>query len=187
MAIDKAEIRAEIEADIWVWMREFVSVRNEFYNSKFAPCPYAQRALTMKTVDVVVWESGNVREFVSSAARAMTDRPDLTTRVMVLPPRAQDAWGFTDFVESLNGELIRHNVFLNTGVAKTTTSRYPGSAGKPYFIVVANGLQAVLQGAEQLQRTDYYQDWPAGQLDSVVGRRARLAALYGDRADTDDG
>jgi hypothetical protein len=183
MAVDVAAI----EADIWLWMREFVSVRNEFYGSKFAPCPYAQRALTLKTVDVVVWASGNFREFVGAAARAMQDQPHLTTRVIALPPRAQDAWGFTDFVESLNAELIPHNVFLNTGVAKTTTSRYPGSAGKPYFMVVANGLQAVLQGAEQLQRTDYYQDWPANQVDIVVGRRARLAALFLDRADANDG
>ncbi len=183
MAIDTAGI----EADIWMWMREFVSVRNEFYGSKFAPCPYAQRALTLKTVDVMVWESGNFREFVGAAARAMRDQRHLTTRVIALPPRAQDAWGFTDFVESLNAELIPHNVFLNTGVAKTTKSRYPGSAGKPYFMVVANGLEAVLQGAEQLQRTDYYQDWPSTQVDIVVGRRARMAALYADRAEGADG
>lgn len=177
----------EIAQDIWVWMREFVSVRNDFYGGKFAPCPYAQRALTVKSVDVVVWESGNFRAFVSDAARAMIDQPSLTTRVMALPPRAQDAWGFTDFVESLNAELIPHNVFLNTGVAKTTVSRYPGSDGRPYFMVVANGLQAVLQGAEQLQRTDYYEDWPATQVDIVVGRRARMAARYLGRAGTDGG
>ena len=177
----------EIEADIWVWMREFVSVRNEFYGAKFAPCPFAQRALTARTVDVVVWEAGNIREFVGSAARAMKEQPHLSTRVMALPPRAQDAWGFTDFVESLNAELIPHNVFLNTGVAKTTTSRYPGSAGRPYFMVVANALQAVLEGAEQLQRTNYYQDWPSTQIDIVVGRRARMAALYLDKAEAADG
>ena len=177
----------EIEADIWVWMREFVSVRNEFYGAKFAPCPFAQRALTLKAVDVVVWESGHVREFVSSAARAMRDQPNLSTRVIVLPPRVQNAWGFTDFVESLNAELIPHNVFLNTGVAKTTTSRFPGSAERPYFMVVANALQAVLQGSEQLQRTDYYRDWPATQVDIVVERRARMAALYINKAKTNDG
>lgn len=177
----------EIEAEIWVWMREFVSVRNEFYGAKFAPCPFAQRALTLQAVDVVVWGSGHVREFVGSAARAMRDQPQLSTRVMVLPPRVQDAWGFTDFVESLNAELIPHNVFLNTGVAKTTTSRYPGSAGKPYFIVVANALQAVLQGSEQLQRTAYYQDWPATQIEIVVGRRARMAARYTEKAAVNDG
>lgn len=177
----------EIEADIWVWMREFVSIRNEFYGAKFAPCPFAQRALTLKTVDVVVWESGHVREFVGFAARAMRNQPHLSTRVIVLPPRVQDAWGFTDFVESLNAELIPHNVFLNTGVAKTTTSRYPGSAGRPYFMVVANGLQAVLQGSEQLQRTDYYQDWPSTQVDIVVGRRSRMAVLYITNANANDG
>ncbi len=183
MAID---IEA-IEADIRVWMREFVSVRNEFYGSKFAPCPFALKALTAKTVDVVVWESGNVREFVAAAARAMIDQPSLTTRVITLPPRVQDAWGFSEFVECLNAELIPQNIFLNTGVAKMTRSSYPGSSGKPYFMVVANALQAVLQGAEQLRRTDYYENWPASQVEIVVERRARMAALYAEKAVDGDG
>ena len=183
MAIDSHAV----EVDIWVWMREFVSVRNEFYASKFAPCPFALKALTAKTVDVVVWESGNVREFVATAARAMIEQPSLTTRVIALPPRVQDAWGFSEFVESLNAELIPQNIFLNTGVAKTTSSRYPGSSGKPYFMVVANALQAVLQGAEQLQRTDYYENWPTTQVEIVVERRARMAALYAEKASDSDG
>jgi hypothetical protein len=168
----------EIEADIWSWMREFVTVRNAFYSEKFAPCPFAQRAVTTGTVDVAVWRSGDVREFVGAQAMSMRDAPELTTRVMTFPPRIQLAWGFNDFVDALNAELIPDNVFLNPGVAKNTMSRYPGSAGQPYFIVVANSLDAVLQGSELLQRTDYYDQWPASHFEFVVMRRSRLARCY---------
>lgn len=170
---------AEIEADVWTWMREFVSVKNEFYNAKFPPCPFAQKALLQQTVDVTVWQSGDVREFIRTSAEGMRAAPKLTTRVMAFPPRVQFAWGVSDFVESLNRELIADNIFLNTGVTKSTVSRYPGSQGNPYFIVVANSLEAVLQGSESLQRTDYYADWPKTHYEIVVERRAKMAARYG--------
>jgi hypothetical protein len=168
----------EIEADIWAWMRDFVSVRNSFYGGKFAPCPFAQRALTSQTVSVAVWRSDDVREFIRGQAVGMGDSATLTTLVMVFPPRTQMAWGLSDFVEALNTKLIPENVFLNTGIAKTTTSRYPGSAGRPYFVVVANSLEAVLRGSETLQRTEYYENWPRSQLEIVVERRARMASRY---------
>ena len=61
-------------------------------------------------------------------------------------------------------------------------SRYPGSAdNEPYFIVVANRLDAVLSGAESLERTDYYKNWPREQYKLVVERRARMAQLYGQK------
>ncbi len=177
MADTVQEIEA-IEADIWTWMREFVAVKNAFYGAKFPPCPFALRALMMKTVDVAVWWSGDARAFIAQQATAMRDAPKLTTRVIAFPPRMQFAWGISEFVESLNVELIRHDVFLNTGVAKTTTSRYAGSLGKPYFIVVANSLGAVLEGADALKRTDYYADWPKSHFEIVVGRRERMARRY---------
>jgi hypothetical protein len=168
----------EITADLNRWMREFVAVRNDFYGGKFAPCPFAQRALTTRTVDVAVWQSGNAHEFVRRQAIEVRDSTRLTTRVMTFPPRMQVAWGFSEHVERLNAELARDDVFLNTGIAKTTISRYPGSGGKPYFIVVANRLAAVLKGSEALQRTAYYAEWPPSQVEIVVERRARLARRH---------
>lgn len=167
-----------IEGDIWAWMREFVAVKNEFYDGKFPPCPYALRALMDRTVDVVIWRSGDVRAFISRHASSLPDSQGLSTRVMAFAPRVQGAWGLSSFVEALNAELIPRNVFLNTGVAKTTSSRYPASFGKPYFIVVANSLDAVLRGADALQRTDYYARWPTSQFEIVVRRRARMALKY---------
>lgn len=169
----------EIHEDMWAWIHSFVTVSNEFYKGKFAPCPYAKGAVAANTVDVVVWKSGDVRAFIREQAADMRDSPKLTTRAMTFPPRTQWAWGISEFVEELNAEMIPDNVFLNTGVAKTTTSRYPGSAGKPYFIVVANSLDGVLKGAEALERTKYYVDWPKSHFEIVVERRARLARRYG--------
>jgi len=134
-----------IERDIWDWISGFVTVKSPFYKGRFAPCPYAVGAVHSKSVDVVAWSSGSFTKFIRRNAERMRDLPHLTTRVMAFPPRAQSAWGLTPFVESLNAELIPHNIFLNTGVAKTTLSRYPGSNGAPYFVVIANSLDAVLK------------------------------------------
>ena len=169
-----------IEQDIWDWINDFVTEKNDFYHFKFPPCPYARQAVLNKTVDVLAWHSGNVRAFIKQGAVQMRDTPSLTTRVMVFPPKTQLAWGLSDYVEQLNAELISDNVFLNTGAAKTTISQYPGSPSKePYFIVIANSLDAVLSGAKALQHTDYYQNWPAEHYALVVERRERMANLYG--------
>src|SRR5690349_10180976 len=72
----------DIEQDIWTWMRGFVAVPNDFYEGKFPPCPFAYRALVSETVDVPVWQSGDVRLFIREQAKAMRDKPKLTTRVM---------------------------------------------------------------------------------------------------------
>jgi len=177
----------QVEDDIWAWIHNFVTAKNDFYGFKFAPCPYAKQAVVQKTVDVLVWESGNVREFIKEGAIGMRDTPTLTTRVMAFPPKTRLAWGIGDYIEKLNMELIADNVFLNPGVAKTTISRYPGPPSKePYFIVIANSLRAVLQGARALANTDYYKDWPAEHHSFVVERRERMAKQYGLKEEEDD-
>ncbi len=168
----------EIEQDLWDWIHNFVVVPNAFYQHKFAPCPYARAALMEETVDVAAWQSGDARAFIREKSIEMRDTPKLTTRVMAFPPRMQWAWGISEYVETLNATLIPDNVFLNTGVAKTTVSRYAGSSGAPYFIVVANSLDAVLKGAQSLKRSAYYKDWPPEHVEIVVERRARLARRY---------
>lgn len=166
--------------DIWTWIREFVTVPNAFYDYKFAPCPFAARAVATGTVDVQIWQAGDVRQFIREQALEMRDTASLTTRVMAFPPRTRFLWGLNDYVEELNRELVPGNVFLNAGVAKTTHSRFPGAVSDdPYFIVVANSLDAVLAGAKKLAETDYYQNWPAAHYQHVVVRRARLARKYG--------
>jgi hypothetical protein len=171
-----------VEQDIWAWIDGFVTAKNEFYEFKFPPCPYAHQAVLSKTVDVRVWQTGNVREFIRNNAIQMRDNPSLTTRVMAFPPTIRFAWGINDYVESLNAEMISNNVFLNTGVAKTTKSRYSRSPSKePYFIVIANSLDAVLSGAKVLMSTDYYKNWPAAHYAHVVERRARMARQFGSK------
>ncbi|MBX7165041.1 MAG: hypothetical protein K1X74_01710 [Pirellulales bacterium] len=173
-------LREQIEQDLWDWVHNFVNAKNAFYDYKFPPCPFAKQAIQQKTLAVEVWESGNVREFIRSCADKVRLSPTLTTLVMAFPPRTKFAWGLTDYVESLNAEMICDDVFLNTGEAKTTVSRYPGSPpNEPYFIVIANSLEAVLQGCEALKKTDYYKDWPAEHYALVVERRQRMYEKYG--------
>ena len=177
---DTASIDCVVGQDIWAWLKEFVTVKNEFYNKKFAPCPYALSAILAEQVDVTVYTKGDVRAYIREKSLELRDTPNLSTRVMAFPPRIQFQWGISEYVETLNAELIADNVFLNTGVTKTKISRYPGPPGKdPYFIVVANRLEAVLSGAQALQRTVYYKDWPRDQYELVVERRERMAKRYG--------
>lgn len=177
---DMASIDSVVGEDIWAWLKEFVTVKNAFYNGKFAPCPYARSAILAAQVDVTVYLKGDVRAYIREKSIELRDTPSLSTRVMAFPPRIQFQWGISEYVETLNAELIADSVFLNTGVTKTKTSRYPGLPGKdPYFIVVANRLEAVLSGAEALRRTAYYKDWPRDQYELVVERRERMARRYG--------
>lgn len=64
-------IHQQIEQDIWTWIQDFVTAPNEFYNFKFAPCPFAKQAVHSKTVDVQVWQAGDVREFIKNHASTL--------------------------------------------------------------------------------------------------------------------
>ena len=172
-------LEAAVEKDIWHWLNNFVTVKNEFYRGKFAPCPYARSAVLSKQVDVAVFPGGDLRGYIRARAFELCGSAHLSTRVMAFAPRVLFHWGMTEFIEALNMELIARNVFLNTGVTKTMPSRHPGAKeNAPYFIVVANTLGAVIEGCEALKRTNYYQDWPRGQYELVVERRARMARQY---------
>lgn len=174
-----ASLEAAIEADIWHWLKTFVTVKNDFYHGKFAPCPYARAAVLAKQVDVTVYDGGDLRAYIRARAFEICTSQHLSTRVMAFAPRVQLHWGMTEFIESLNMELIASNVFLNTGVTKTMPSRHSGAKqNTPYFIVVANKLDAVLDGSKALLRTKFYKDWPQEQYQLVVERRERLANQY---------
>ena len=175
-----------VHADIWNWLTSFVSARNSFYNGKFAPCPYARTAILQAQVDVAVYSRGNAFDYIRERSLELRDTARLSTRVMAFAPRFQWRWGMTEFVERLNAELISDNVFLNTGITKTMPSRHPGAEAAPYFIVVANRLDAVLAGADALKRTAFYRDWPPEQFELVVQRRERMARQYGRRGGPGD-
>lgn len=172
-------LHEQIEQEIVQWIKNFIVVPNDFYDGKFAPCPYAQAAMLARAVDVAVWRSGDPRLFIREQASTMRDSAGIQTRVIVFPPRIQWSLGISDYVDTLNTELISSDTFLNTGIAKTTKSSYPGSAEQPYFIVVVNSLTAVLRGAKSLQKTNYYDKWPASHRKIVVERRAEMAERYG--------
>ena len=172
-------LREQIENEITNWINEFITVPNAFYDGKFAPCPYARAAMSARAVDVAAWEAGDPRLFIREKASTMRDSGKIQTRVIVFPPRVQWSLGISEHVDTLNTELIADNIFLNTGVAKSTRSLYPGSGDRPYFIVVVNTLSEVLRGAKSLQKTTFYDKWPASHLELVVERRADMAERYG--------
>ena len=169
----------QIERDVVTWIDQFIATPNEFYHGKFAPCPYARGAITAGTVDVAVWRAGDPRLFIKEQALAMRGSGNIQTRVIVFPPRVQSSLGISEYVDTLNMELIADNIFLNTGVTKSIPSRYPGSGDKPYFMVVVNTLSEVLRGAKSLQKTKFYANWPAPHYRLVVERRASMAERYG--------
>lgn len=171
-----------IRADMWHWLEDFVATKNAFYAGKFAPCPYARAAINAHQVAVEVWTEGDVARFIRAQSLTLVTSPEVSTLVMAFPPRTERKWGLTEFVETLNAELIPHDIFLNTGTTKTMASRFTGSPpGTPYFIAVANRLGAVLTGSRALMRTQYYFNWPPEQLELVVKRRARMAERFGHR------
>ena len=153
-----------VHADIWNWLTSFVSARNSFYNGKFAPCPYARTAILQAQVDVAVYSRGNAFDYIRERSLELRDTARLSTRVMAFAPRFQWRWGMT----------------------KTMPSRHPGAEAAPYFIVVANRLDAVLAGADALKRTAFYRDWPPEQFELVVQRRERMARQYGRRGGPGD-
>ena len=121
---------------------------------------------------------GDVRAFIRAGAMGMRDNPDLTTRVLAFPPRVELQTGINAFVDSFNEKMIPDNVFMNTGVARTTSSRYPGpDFKKPYFIVVAEQPGA---GAGWLRdaEADAVLDWPKEHYGIVVERRPDGGAVW---------
>lgn len=169
----------QIEQDVVTWIDTFIATPNAFYDGKFAPCPYARGAITAGTVDVAAWRAGDPRLFIKEQAFNMRDMGKIQTRVLIFPPRVQSSLGISEYVDTLNMELISDNIFLNTGVAKSTKSLYSGSGDKPYFMVVVNTLSEVLRGAKSLQKTKFYANWPAPHYQLVVERRASMAERYG--------
>ena len=170
----------DVHEDIWAWLNGFVAVKNGFYDGKFAPCPFARAAIVTNKVDVKVYRTGDVRTFIRTHAIDLRDSGVLSTRVITFPPRIQGQWGIDDYIETVNAELIKDDIFLNPGVTKTLKSRYPGSPpGAPYYIVVVNRLEAVLSGSDALQRTAFYEKWPKEQYELVVERRDRMSKRYG--------
>ena len=171
-----------VEDDIWTWIHDFVTAPSEFYNFKFAPCPYARQAVQNKTggrpglADRATFASSYASKPLQMREASHVDDP----RDGLSAEDAFSCGGSTTTSKSSTWSWFRRNVFLNTGVAKTTKSRFPGSASKdPYFIVIANSLAAVLVGAESLAKSNYYENWPAAHYAHVVERRARLAKKYG--------
>jgi hypothetical protein len=156
----------KIKSDILDWLINFVEANHSFYNFKFPPCPYAKAARLKGLVDIKVYETGSVRNYI-------VDQTETTNiRILVFPPQVQWYFGIKRFINKLNESLILKNQYAQYGKAISTKSKYPGILkNTPYFIVIINNLSDVLDGQEALSKTDYYKNWTKKHFNAVVVRR----------------
>lgn len=172
-------IKSDVERDIWDWIVNYIEVDNKFYDYKFPVCPYARSARLSGIVTVVAWEQHSVKQFIQQQVRAIVSDPDHDICVLVMPPRKKWIWGIKNLIAKLNAEVIPSGYFVQYGTAVKTKSRYPGwfNQGR-YFVVFVNKLEPVLQGHQQLIRTDYYKPWSKKHYEDVVVRRQKLYETY---------
>jgi hypothetical protein len=173
-------LKETIELDVLNWIINYIEVDNKFYDYKFPVCPFAKSARLKGILKITAYESGNVKEFISTNARLIPNDTQHDICVMAMPPRFKWTWGIKSLVEQLNKELIPQGYFVQYGTGVKTNSKYPGlfNDGR-YFMVFVNKLGPVMQGHEFLLKTDYYKPWSKEHYEAVVVRRQQLFKMYG--------
>lgn len=177
-----SDLTTRVEEDIWTWIKEYVEVNHAFYGNSFPPCPYAKAARLKGAIDIEVYESGNIEEFIKTNLQNLIDQKDkkITQRALILPPRTKWRFGLIRFLNNLNVNIISQNYYMQFGQAIKTKSQYPGLFNSgPYFIILINVLSEVLDGHKALLSTDYYKPWSKEHYNAVVGRRQEMYEKYG--------
>ena len=165
-------------ADIWNWILNYIEQPHEFYDNKFAPCPYARAARMKGLVDVVAYNSGSVTEFIQQQTDSLIDS-GLNTRVMVFPAKMRWYYHVHWFIKKLNRKLIGQDFYIQYGRAVNTQSTYDELlSNSPYFIVIVNKLSDVLAGHRALLSTRYYDPWSEKHYREVVIRRDKFREKY---------
>lgn len=175
-------LRANIENDIWTWIKEYVEVNHEFYGYKFPPCPYAKAARLKGSIDVIAYEDGSVKQFIKLNVQDLLDAKDkkITQRALILPPRAQWTLGIKKFIHNLNTKIVSQDYYIQFGRAIKTQSRYAGLFNSgAYCIILINLLSEVMEGHQALLSTDYYKPWSQEHYDAVVVRRQDMYDKFG--------
>jgi hypothetical protein len=168
-----------VKQDIWDWIKNYIEANHKFYDYKFPPCPYARAARINGQVDVSVYQSGGVIEFIKNQVDQLTAQSDLKTRVIVFPARMHYYFWLPMMIRRLNKKVIALDYYLQYGTAIRTTSAYDELLkNKPYFIVVVNKLSTVLDGHASLLKTDYYKPWAKHHYTAVVTNRQKLYEKY---------
>lgn len=160
-----------IEQDIWTWITDFVEVNHKFYNYNFPPCPYARAARLKGEVSILVWQKGSMLKFVNQSIKTTTTKQT----VLVFPWWMKWHWAFHWWIRYKNKTLAADNLYAQYGIAQQTKSQFSGIGhNKPYFIVIVNTLDDVVEGHLKLLNTDYYKNWDKSHYNNVVSRRNNI-------------
>jgi len=172
-------IKDQIEDEIRNWIINYIEVNHKFYNYKFPPCPYARAARLKGQLDITVYESGSVLQFIKNQIDQLISLPNLKTRVIVFPPKIKYYFWLPFMIRQINKRIIGLDYYAQYGTAIHTQSAYNGTLkNKPYRIVVVNKLSDVLDGHKALLNTDYYKPWAEHHYDAVVTIREKLYEKY---------
>jgi hypothetical protein len=171
--------KIDVENDIWDWVKNFIEVNNEFYNYKFPPCPYAKSARLKGLMDVVAYESGDLKSFISEQTNDLITANKFNVRVMIFPAYMRWFFHIHRYIQQLNTSIVQQDFYAQYGKAVKTHSRYPGIfKNQPYFIVIVNRLSDVISGHQSLLTTDYYTPWSKKHYNDVVVRRNEMYEKY---------
>jgi hypothetical protein len=159
------------EQHIWDWIKNHVERTHEFYDHRFPPCPYAQKARLAGAVTVHII-CKHFQQQIYDLSFSLKDSPNISTRVMALPTLQRWNLWLLKNLRQWNTQLVDRDTYLQWGWAEGTRANTGWLPGR-YFVIVANRLAAVMAGSESLKKTDYYNNWPQSHMDRVVGDRQR--------------
>jgi hypothetical protein len=164
--------------DIENWLKEYIEVNHAFYNYKFPPCPFAKSARLKGMISIKAYHNQGFKTFVNNSVDELLNDDQKNVSILAFPSYFK--WNLTVkwFINSINKILVPKDYYAQFGTALKTTSRYPWSNGKPYFIVIVNKLSDVLDGHKSLLKTDYYTPWADHHYDDVVLRREKMYRKY---------
>jgi len=172
-------IKLNIEQDIWNWVKNYVEKPHAFYNYKFPPCPFARAARLQQLLDVKVYVSGGIKQFIKTQTQNLIDGNKLNTRILVFPHHVRWFYPIKWWIKYLNKQTIPYDYYLQYGKAVGSHSQYPGLfSNRPYFIVIINKLSDVIDGHLMLLKTDYYSNWSTQHYNDVVVRRQNTFDKY---------
>jgi hypothetical protein len=167
-----------IEQDIWHWVENYIEKPHAFYNYKFPPCPFARAARLKKLLDVKVYTSGSLNQFIATQTQDLI-KSDLNTRILVFPHYVRWFYWTKWAIKQLNKTTIPQDYYLQYGRAVGSHSQYPGLfSQRPYFVVIINKLSDVMEGHQMLAKTDYYSNWSHDHYRDVVVRRQKTFEKY---------
>jgi hypothetical protein len=165
----------EIIKDIKNWLIDFIEVENEFYDNKYAVCPYAKSARLKGQVKIKVHDKGSVYDLINNTI--VNDYKEFTKQITIIVCRPSFFYNFylDSKIENINKNIIPRNLIIQHGVAKETKSKFRSLIRGNYYIIIINKVTDVIDAANTLaEKTDFYSYWSTDHYQHVVGARNQL-------------